>query len=119
MRMRLTGEIAASIPAARATGHPDDRLPNHATFVFEGIDGNRLLAALDLAGFECSSASACKTGEPEPSSVLVALGIEPSIALGSLRVTVGRPTSQSEVDRFLQALPPLVAAQRRVGLAVA
>jgi cysteine desulfurase len=119
MRMRLADEIPASIPGTRVTGHPVDRLPNHASFVFEGVDGNRLLAALDLAGFECSSASACKTGEPEPSSVLVALGIEPSIALGSLRVTVGRPTSQSEVERFLQALPPLVAAQRRVGLAVA
>ena len=118
LRNRLADSVPATIPGARLTGHPDLRLPNHASFVLEGVDGNRLLAALDLAGFACSSASACKTGDPEPSSVLLALGIDPATALGSLRVTVGRPTSEADLDLFLEALPRLVAAQRRVGLPV-
>ncbi len=117
MRRKLTEAIPASIPGARLTGHPEARLPNHASVAFEGIDGNRLLAALDLAGFACSSASACKTGDPEPSSVLLALGLEPVMALGSLRVTVGRPTSDSDIGEFLDVLPRLVEAQRRVAMA--
>ena len=118
LRQRLIEAILASIPDVLLTGHPQARLPNHTSFVFEGVDGNRLLAALDLAGFACSSASACKTGDPEPSAVLLALGMEPSRALGSLRVTVGRPTSEGDVDLFLDALPRMVTAQRRVALAI-
>ena len=76
------------IPAARLTGHPVYRLPNHASFVFEGADGNVLLMLLDAAGFACSSGSACKTGSPKPSEVLTAVGLPPEWALGSLRVTV-------------------------------
>jgi cysteine desulfurase len=117
MRRRLTEAIPALVPHAMLTGHPGARLPNHASFAFEGIDGNRLLAALDLAGFACSSASACKTGDPEPSSVLLALGLEPTMALGSLRVTVGRPTTDSDIGEFLEVLPRLVEAQRRVAMA--
>ena len=117
MRRRLIEAIPASVPGAILTGHPEARLPNHASFAFEGVDGNRLLAALDLAGFACSSASACKTGDPEPSSVLLALGLDPSLALGSLRVTVGRPTTEADIGEFLDVLPRLVEAQRRVALA--
>ncbi|HKY83597.1 MAG TPA: cysteine desulfurase family protein [Anaerolineales bacterium] len=117
MRRRLIEAILASVPGAVLTGHPEARLPNHASFAFDGVDGNRLLAALDLAGFACSSASACKTGDPEPSSVLLALGLDPSLALGSLRVTVGRPTTEADIGEFLDVLPRLVEAQRRVALA--
>ncbi len=119
MRRRLIEAIPASVPGAILTGHPEARLPNHASFAFQGIDGNRLLAALDLAGFACSSASACKTGDPEPSSVLLALGLDPAMALGSLRVTVGRPTTDADIGEFLDALPRLVEAQRRVAMASA
>lgn len=111
LRDRLIDGVLG-IPGASLTGHPEDRLPNHASFVFDGIDGNRLLAALDLAGFACSSGSACKTGDPEPSSVLLAVGIPPELALGSLRVTLGWPTTEADIDRFLAALPKLVTALR-------
>lgn len=111
LRDRLIDGVLG-IPGATLTGHPDDRLPNHASFVLEGIDGNRLLAALDLAGFACSSGSACKSGNPEPSTVLLAIGIPPDLALGSLRVTLGRPTSDDEVDRFISAAPSIVRALR-------
>jgi cysteine desulfurase len=113
LRDRVLDRVTSVIPGARVTGHSTDRLPNHASFVFPGVDANRLLAALDLAGFACSSGSACKTGDPSPSSVLLALGLEPALALGSLRVTVGRPTTDGEIESFLAVLPSLVDAQRQ------
>jgi cysteine desulfurase len=116
LRDRILEGIVDTVPGARVTGHKQDRLPNHASFVFAGVDANRLLAALDLAGYACSSGSACKTGDPSPSSVLLALGLGSDLALGSLRVTVGRPTTDDEVSGFLAALPTLVELQRRTAV---
>ncbi|MBE0696644.1 MAG: aminotransferase class V-fold PLP-dependent enzyme, partial [Anaerolineaceae bacterium] len=65
LRDHLIGYILEEIPRSRLTGHPLERLPNHASFVFEGVDGNLLLQMLDAAGFACSSGSACKTGNPQ------------------------------------------------------
>lgn len=104
--------VIERIPGAQLTGHRQQRLPNHASFVFEGVDGNHLLMMLDAAGFACSSGSACKTGNPKPSDVLLALGLHPQIALGSLRVTIGKPTSGKEIRQFIDALPRMVAAAR-------
>ncbi len=112
LRDRIIEGVTSRILGARLTGHPEERLPNNASFVIEGIDGNSLLAALDLAGFACSSGSACKTGDPEPSEVLLALGMEPELALGSLRVSVGRQTTEYEVGEFLDALQDTVAKLR-------
>ncbi|HMK07745.1 MAG TPA: aminotransferase class V-fold PLP-dependent enzyme, partial [Anaerolineales bacterium] len=113
LRDRIIDGVLSSVPGARLTGSRSARLPNHASFVLPGVDANRLLAALDLAGFACSSGSACKTGDPSPSSVLLALGLSADLALGSLRVTVGRPTTDEEVAGFLAALPASVEALRR------
>jgi cysteine desulfurase len=112
MRDHLIGEILERIPESRLTGHPFERLPNHASFAFHGVDGNALLMMLDTAGFACSSGSACKTGDPEPSEVLTALGLSPEWALGSLRVTLGRSTTSEEIDAFLATLPMLVERLR-------
>jgi cysteine desulfurase len=112
-RDRLWNEVPARVGRCRPTGHPAERLPNHASFVFHEVDGNALLAALDQAGFGCSSGSACRTGDPEPSQVLLAIGLPRDWALGSLRVTVGRPTVESDVERLLQALPALIDRLRR------
>ncbi len=112
MRDRIIGRVLEEVPRSRLTGHPSKRLPNHASFVFEGVDGNALLMLLDGAGFSCSSGSACKTGNPEPSEVLTALGIDRKWALGSLRVTLGQNTTPQEVDQFLDALPGLVEKAR-------
>ncbi len=119
LRDRLIHRVLREVPDARLTGHPTRRLPNHASFVFRGIDGNSLLAALDVAGFGCSSGSACRTGDPEPSEVLLALGLPREWALGSLRVTVGRPTTEADVERLADALPGLVDRLRRLGGAAA
>lgn len=107
-RDQLIAGVLNRIPNARLTGHPVQRLPNHASFVFEHVDGNQLLMLLDQEGFACSSGSACKVGNPQPSEVLTALGLPASWALGSLRVTTGRDTTREDVERLLDALPGLV-----------
>jgi len=112
LRDRIIGRVLEEIPASRLTGHPVRRLPNHASFVFEGVDGNLLLMMLDNAGFACSSGSACKTGDPEPSDVLTAIGLPRDWALGSLRITLGMSSNPIDVDRLMAALPDLVRQAR-------
>jgi cysteine desulfurase len=113
MRDHLVGQILEQIPDSRLTGHPKQRLPNHASFVFHGVDGNYLLTLLDVEGYACSSGSACKTGNPEPSDVLLALGITSNWALGSLRITLGSGTQTSHIEKLIQVLPGLVEKARR------
>ncbi len=109
LRDHLIQTVQLTIPNAILTGHPIERLPNHASFVFPGVDGNTLVALLDHAGFACSSGSACKTGDPQPSEVLIAIGIDPKTALGSLRVSLGRESRNEDIEHFCQVLPDLVA----------
>jgi cysteine desulfurase len=68
---------------------------------------------LDMAGFACSSGSACKVGDPKPSKVLLALGLTPELAVGSLRVTLGKYTTTEQVKRFLEFLPEAVKNLRK------
>jgi cysteine desulfurase len=108
LRNYLIEETLEMIPDARLTGHPIERLPNHASFVFKEVDGNNLLMLLDVEGFACSSGSACRTGDPQPSNVLTAMGISSEWALGSLRVTLGTQTTFNEIESFLHVLPKAV-----------
>lgn len=112
LRDRVIGQVLEEIPEAHLTGHPTQRLPNHASFVFRGVDGNALLVMLDVAGYACSSGSACKTGDPEPSDVLIALGLPREWALGSLRVTLGSNNTPADIDHFLRVLPDIVEQAR-------
>ncbi|MEX2161664.1 MAG: cysteine desulfurase family protein [Anaerolineales bacterium] len=112
LRDKLIEGILSSVQDAQLTGHRDLRLANHASFVFKGVDGNALLMLLDDAGFACSSGSACKTGDPAPSGVLLALGLAPEWALGSLRITVGTATTEADIDSLLSTLPHLVEKAR-------
>lgn len=105
-------EALTEIPESQLTGHPTERLPNNASFAFHNIDGNELLMRLDLEGVGASSGSACKTGNPEPSGVMLALGLDPSWALGSLRLTVGRPTTEDEVQRAAETVTRVVGQMR-------
>ncbi len=114
LRDHIIGFVLETIPDSRLTGHMHNRLPNHASFVFKDVDGNLLLALLDTAGFACSSGSACKTGNPEPSEVMFELGLDRAWGLGSLRVTLGVHTTAEQVDLFLAALPPLVEKARKL-----
>ena len=114
LRDRIIGAILESIPDARLTGDMASRLPHHASFAFKDVDGNLLLTLLDAAGFACSSGSACKTGNPEPSEVMNAIGLSREWGLGSLRVTLGVQTSPADVDAFLNELPNLVEKARKL-----
>jgi cysteine desulfurase len=78
------------------------------------VDGNLLLQMLDAAGFACSSGSACKTGNPEPSEVMSAIGLSREWGLGSLRVTLGSGTTPENVESFLQTLPSLAEKVRNL-----
>ncbi|HSL46071.1 MAG TPA: cysteine desulfurase family protein [Anaerolineales bacterium] len=114
LRDQIMGTVLESVPHSRLTGHMDSRLPHHASFAFKDVDGNLLLTLLDAAGFACSSGSACKTGNPEPSEVMNAIGLSRDWGLGSLRVTLGGQTSHDDVDLFLKALPDLVEKARKL-----
>lgn len=116
LRDRIIGTVLEEIPDSRLTGHPITRLPNHSSFAFKGVDGNLLLTLLDAAGFACSSGSACKTGNPEPSEVMTAIGLSPEWGLGSLRVSLGAGTTPVHVDALLKALPELVKKARALNL---
>jgi cysteine desulfurase len=116
LRDRIIGRILEEIPDSLLTGHPERRLPNHASFVFKNVDGNALLMMLDVAGYACSSGSACKTGNPEPSEVLTALGLDREWALGSLRITLGNGNTPQQVEEFLAALPGLIQRARQLSM---
>ena len=118
LRDRIIAGVRAHVPDAVLTGHPSARLPNNASFCIAGTDGESLIVALDLEGFAVSSGSACTSGETEPSHVLLALGLDRELAKGSLRVTVGRGTTDAQVDAFVDALAR-VAARLRERSAVA
>lgn len=117
LRDRLIDGILGAIPGAALTGAREDRLPSHASFVFDGIDGNALLMHLDMKGVYASSGSACKVGNPEPSSVLLALGFDPDRAKGSLRLTVGLHTTADDVDYAVDAVADSVRKLARLGMA--
>lgn len=114
LRDQIIGRVLEEIPDALLTGHPENRLPNHASFVFKDVDGNLLLQLLDSAGFACSSGSACKTGNPEPSEVITSLGYSRDWALGSLRITLGVDSTPENVDMFVNTLPGLVEKVRKL-----
>ncbi len=113
LRKQLVEMIGELIPSAICTGDPETRLPHHASFIFPGVDGNQLVMLLDHAGFACSSGSACKTGNPEPSEVLLALGYSPGFAKSSLRVTLGRSTTSEIIKDFAFTLAKIIETTRK------
>lgn len=113
LRDMIIEGVLKSISGSYLTGHPEKRLPNHASFVIEGVSGQDLVIGLDIAGFAVSSGSACKVGKPTPSQVLLAIGIPEDLARGALRVTIGRATTEEQITLFLTALRKLVAELRQ------
>src|SRR5207253_4799111 len=105
LRDRLLEGVLDRIPAAEITGHPAKRLPHHASFLFQGVEGESLLLQLDMEGIAASSGSACTSGSLEPSHVILALGYPRERALGSLRLSVGKDNTQADVDLVLRRLP--------------
>ncbi|HTJ62028.1 MAG TPA: cysteine desulfurase family protein [Candidatus Saccharimonadales bacterium] len=112
LRDALIAGVRSRIPDAMLTGHPTERLPNNASFCFSGTQGEALVVSLDLEGFSASSGSACTSGNTDPSHVLLALGLERDLAQGSLRLTLGRSTTEDDVAALLGALTGIVARLR-------
>jgi len=112
MRDKLIKEIPAKIPEVYLNGHPLTRLPNNVNFSIKYIEGESMLLNLDLAGIACSTGSACTSSSLEPSHVLLAIGLPPEIAHGSLRISLGRWTKEEDIDYLLEQLPQIVGKLR-------
>ena len=112
LRERLMEGILNGIPGTRINGSRTDRLPNNCNVTFEGLEGEALLLRLDLAGISASSGSACTSGSLDPSHVLLAIGLTPEQTSGSLRMTLGRGTTEAQIDEVLTILPGIVRSLR-------
>ena len=115
-RDELIRRVLGEVPGAMLTGHPEERLPGHASFVVRAVSGESLLVALDAAGVAASSGSACAAGRDEPSPVLLAMGISPTLAQTAIRFTLPAPLDGPEggavLDRVLEVLTAETATAR-------
>ena len=119
LRDELVRRLRAAVPDAVLSGDPDlvagHRLPGNAHFSFPGCEGDALLLLLDAAGIECSTGSACSAGVPQPSHVLLAMGVPESLARGSLRFSFGHTSTAADVDAVLDVIGPVVERARGAG----
>lgn len=102
------------IENSHLNGHPEKRLPNNANFWFSFIEGESLVIQLDLLGIAASTGSACSSMKLEPSQVLLAIGLKPQEAHGSLRISLGRWTKEKEIDYLINVLPKIVKQLRKI-----
>jgi cysteine desulfurase len=100
------------VDGVELTGHPTERLPGLLSLVVRGADGTAISVALDLDGIAASTGSACTTGSAEPSHVLTAMGYTDVEALGALRLSLGRATTDAEIDEACRVVPRVIAAVR-------
>ncbi len=112
LRDRLIDGILSRVEDVSLTGHRTRRLPFHASFCIRYIEGEAMLLRLDFAGIGASSGSACTSGSLEPSYVLLAMGLDHTTAHGSLRLTLGKDTTEQDIDTIIETLPPIVQTLR-------
>ena len=112
LREKLIKGLAERIPDIRLNGHPHKRIAANVNISFEYVEGESLLLSLDLQGIAASSGSACTSGSLEPSHVLTAMGICHETAHGSVRMTLGRDTSDEDIEYVLDTFPPIVERLR-------
>jgi len=113
LRSKLIKEVL-KIKNSRLNGHPAKRLANNANLSFDFIEGESLLMQLDMEGIACSTGSACSSFKLEPSHVLLALGLKPEQAHGSLRVSLGRWTTKKDIERIIKVLPKIIKKIRAI-----
>lgn len=111
MRDKLI-EAFLKIPYSQLTGHPSDRLPGTASFVFECVEGESMILTLDAAGICASSGSACSSASLDPSHVLLAIGLKHEVAHGSVRLSINEATSWEDIDYIIETLPPVIEKLR-------
>lgn len=113
LRNRLRDGFVSKIPDIRINGHPEQVLPNTLDVSFPGAEGEAILLMLDLSGISVSTGSACASGSLEPSHVLMATGVGPELAHGSIRFSLGLSTTEAEIDFVLEKMPQIIAKLRR------
>jgi cysteine desulfurase len=114
LRDKLIKGVLEKIPGSHLNGHPTKRLPNNANFWFEGVEGESIVIQLDLLGIAASTGSACSSEKLEPSHVLLAIGLRPEQAHGSLRLSLGRWTTEKDIDYALEVLPKVIKRLRKI-----
>jgi cysteine desulfurase len=112
LRDELVHRVSDVVPDTHVHGDLGHRLPGHAHLGFPGCEGDSLLMLLDAHGIECSTGSACSAGVPQPSHVLLAMGCDEEGARHSLRFTLGRTSTRSDVDALVAAIGPAVERAR-------
>jgi cysteine desulfurase len=112
LRDRLEHGLLERVPGASVNGGGAERAPNVTSIAFAYVESEPLLVDMDLQGVCASSGSACSTGAVEPSPVLLAMGKSPEAAWGSVRFSLGRDTTEDEIDHALRVVPPIVARLR-------
>ena len=113
LRVKLIKSVL-KIKDSKLNGHPKNRLANSANFRFKFIEGESLVMRLDLEGIACSTGSACSSFKLEPSHVLLATGLKPEEAHGSLRVSLGRYTTEKEIEKLIKVLGGIVKKIREI-----
>lgn len=113
LRDKLIKQVL-KIKDSHLNGHPTKRLSNNANFWFDFIEGEALLMQLDMEGIACSTGSACSSFKLEPSHVLLATGLRPEQAHGSLRVSLGRQTTEKEINQLIKVLPKVIKKIRDI-----
>jgi len=114
LRDKLIEGVFKKIENSHLNGHPQKRLPNNTNFWFSFVEGESIVIQLDLHGIAVSTGSACSSAKLEPSHVLLAIGLKPPQAHGSLRLTLGRWTKEKDIDYVLRALPKIIKKLRRI-----
>lgn len=114
LRDRLEEALLASIPSVRVNGDRARRTFNTTNLTFAGAAGEALLIALDLQGVACSAGAACSSGAVEPSHVLLAAGLTPDEARSSLRFSLGRPSTEEEINHAIAVIPAVVQKLREI-----
>ncbi len=112
LRNMLKEGLEARVPNIRINGHPREVLPNTLNVSFPGAEGEAILLSLDIMGIEASTGSACASGSLDPSHVLMATGVGPELAHGSIRFSLGRSTTEEDIRYALETVPPIIARLR-------
>ena len=112
LRDRIIAGVTSSLENTEPSVDSGERLPNIASLLIKGVEGEAMLLQLDNKGVAVSTGSACSSGSLEPSHVLLSIGCPPEIAHGSLRISLGRFTAEEDVDYFLEVFPPIVERLR-------
>lgn len=108
LQSKFIRQVSEAVPGTVLRGHPTERLPNNINFTFAGTDGEALLLMLDGLGYCCSAGSACTAGSLEASHVLLAMGIEEQTARSSLRISIGKYTTEEELNGLAEALQAII-----------